>query len=249
MRSVSKKRWQRAQQHEWAYQELKSRQVAGYEQQVTAGGILHAERVRIALAPHLKMVPSTRILEVGSGPSGVCFFLEQGERYGLDPLADFFHHVFSSLQAGCGVRLIRGQGEALPFQKEAFDLVICENVLDHAMNPKAILREIHRVLRPGGVLFLGVNVGGWAFRTVSRVHERLLGRWTVIPALGPHPFHLSPKAVLRLAVSEHFRVAVAQINVHVPNFEEGGSFIGILKRKFVRYFIHSGFYQLIGLKR
>ncbi len=43
-----------------------------------------------------------------------------------------------------------GNGEALPFAAESFDIVTANMVTEHLERPGAVLREIHRVLRPGG---------------------------------------------------------------------------------------------------
>ncbi len=47
-------------------------------------------------------------------------------------------------------------GEDLPFSCERFDLVICTQVLGYATDPSRVIAEIHRVLKPGGVLLLTV---------------------------------------------------------------------------------------------
>ena len=39
-----------------------------------------------------------------------------------------------------------------------FDLVVCDNVIDHSQEPAAILREARRLVAPGGRLLFGVNV-------------------------------------------------------------------------------------------
>ncbi len=44
--------------------------------------------------------------------------------------------------------------EALPFPDASFDLVILDNVLEHVTDRPGTLREIHRVLRPGGLLYM-----------------------------------------------------------------------------------------------
>ncbi len=49
-----------------------------------------------------------------------------------------------------------GQGERLPFSGEAFDLVICTQMLEYAPDPGRVIAEIYRVIRPGGRLFLSV---------------------------------------------------------------------------------------------
>ena len=59
-------------------------------------------------------------------------------------------HVMNecSLQAN----IVDAYGEKLPFQSNSFDIVYVRQGLHHAGNLKAMLQEIARVLRPGGVL-------------------------------------------------------------------------------------------------
>lgn len=47
-----------------------------------------------------------------------------------------------------------GSIESLPFPDESFDVVVCDNVLEHLDQPARVFSEVRRVLRPGGV-FLG----------------------------------------------------------------------------------------------
>lgn len=47
-------------------------------------------------------------------------------------------------------------GEALPIATRSIDLVLCTQVLTYATDPEALVDEIFRVLRPGGVLLLTV---------------------------------------------------------------------------------------------
>jgi len=51
--------------------------------------------------------------------------------------------------AGC---VARGVLERLPFPDGSFDVVSAFDVLEHVVEPDAALREIHRLLRPGGLL-------------------------------------------------------------------------------------------------
>jgi ubiquinone/menaquinone biosynthesis C-methylase UbiE len=51
------------------------------------------------------------------------------------------------------VRLMRGEGTRLPFPDRSFDGAFVCWVLEHAGDPVGILKEIKRVLRPGGVLY------------------------------------------------------------------------------------------------
>lgn len=45
---------------------------------------------------------------------------------------------------------------SLPFASKVADGIICHAVLEHVCEPQAAVREIHRVLKPGGVAFLYV---------------------------------------------------------------------------------------------
>lgn len=46
--------------------------------------------------------------------------------------------------------------EALPFKGGIFDVVICSEVLEHTRDPRVVLAEVSRVLRPGGRLLIAV---------------------------------------------------------------------------------------------
>lgn len=46
--------------------------------------------------------------------------------------------------------------DRLPFEAASFDSAILDNVLEHLAQPESLLGEIHRVLRPQGILVVGV---------------------------------------------------------------------------------------------
>ena len=45
-------------------------------------------------------------------------------------------------------------GEYLPFPDNTFDVILSHQVLEHVENPAAVICEAHRVLKPGGYIFL-----------------------------------------------------------------------------------------------
>lgn len=44
----------------------------------------------------------------------------------------------------------------LPFEGESFEGVICQAVLEHVRDDKLVIKEIFRVLKPGGVVYVGI---------------------------------------------------------------------------------------------
>lgn len=100
---------------------------------------------------------TARVLDIGCGDAGVIIaFAEAGaEVSGLevDGRSLARGHVRAQ-EHGVRARLAAGVAEALPFPDAAFDLVILDNVLEHVGDRPGTLREIHRVLAPGGLLYM-----------------------------------------------------------------------------------------------
>jgi 2-polyprenyl-3-methyl-5-hydroxy-6-metoxy-1,4-benzoquinol methylase len=81
--------------------------------------------------------------------------------------------------AGVDAELVRGNLERLPLGDAEFDLVVSIQVLEHLLDPAAGLRELARVLRPGGKLLLSTD------NRTRRITQTLNGpRWLVASLLG-----------------------------------------------------------------
>ncbi len=49
---------------------------------------------------------------------------------------------------------VQADGEHLPFEPAAFDVVVCTGVLEHVLDPSAVVQEVKRVLAPGGRFYV-----------------------------------------------------------------------------------------------
>ncbi len=63
-------------------------------------------------------------------------------------------HVERFQVPGVPIERVDLNSEPLPYAGEEFDLVTCSEVLEHLENPRGVLREIHRVLKPGGLFIV-----------------------------------------------------------------------------------------------
>lgn len=65
--------------------------------------------------------------------------------------------------------LIVADAEYLPFPADAFDVLVCNASFHHYPDPEAVLKEMHRVLRPGGTLLIGECYMSQPLRAVMNV--------------------------------------------------------------------------------
>lgn len=69
-------------------------------------------------------------------------------------LTNVLHYVPYDLTTTASRPDVVGVAQNLPFHSCSFDSVLCTQVLEHVPDPWYMLKEIHRVLRPGGKLLL-----------------------------------------------------------------------------------------------
>lgn len=78
---------------------------------------------------------------------------------------------------GASLVFVRADGLRLPFPDGAFDRVICSEVLEHVPDYGAMLAEIERVLRPGGICVVSVPrwFPEWVCWRLSRAYHEVEG--------------------------------------------------------------------------
>ena len=100
-----------------------------------------------------------RVLEVGCGMgSDLAQFMRGGAiACGIDLVPRHLSIAAARLRIeGSPVRLIRSDAEHLPVRTDCLDVVYSFGALHHTPSIERALEEIHRALRPGGELILGV---------------------------------------------------------------------------------------------
>ncbi len=118
-----------------------------------------------------------RILDVGCGDGVLATPLAQdgAQVTGLDASADMLASAHRRARAaGVEVDLVEGDAGNLPFPAGQFDCVVSVATLCFVEDPRPTIREMVRVLQPGGRLILG-ELGRWNLWAVQRRVKGRLG--------------------------------------------------------------------------
>lgn len=137
--------------------------------------IITRERLRSVLRPE----PGERLLEIGPGTG--YYTLDMAEWVGPEGTVEIFdlqqefldHTGRRAAEHGlANVVPTQGDATALPFDDDSIDAVVLTAVLGEIPDQGAALREIHRVLKPGGRLVVGELFGDPHFTTRSSLERQ-----------------------------------------------------------------------------
>ncbi len=158
----------------------------------------------LAAQPHLR----GRLLDLGCGKRPYSLIYDPLVAKSVGTEVTFSPH-------GTADADVLARGEALPFRDDAFDTILCTEVLEHTVDPFEAMREISRLLAPGGYLLLSVPF-------LYPVHEAPHDYWrltfhglaALVRSVGLVPLYVRPKGgpiatLVSLAVNVAVRAANA----------------------------------------
>jgi ubiquinone/menaquinone biosynthesis C-methylase UbiE len=145
---------------------------------LAAHGARTAQNSAAFLLPHLRA--DHRVLDVGCGPGSITVDLAelvpQGSVVGIDAVASVLEQGRATATARrvSNVTFEPADTYSLPYPEDSFDVVYAHQVLQHVARPVEALREMRRVLRPGGL----VAVRDSDYSTMIHApHDARLDRW------------------------------------------------------------------------
>jgi 2-polyprenyl-3-methyl-5-hydroxy-6-metoxy-1,4-benzoquinol methylase len=171
--------------------------------------LAQAEAFRAALAEVVDLAaayqPHGRLVDIGCGP-GLLLEIAAARGYtasGCDVSAWATEHA---RQRGLDVRT--GELAAAGYPTAGFDVAVVNHTLEHIPAPGPFLAEIRRILKPGGILVVGVPNFGGLMAQIMR--ERWAG---LLP--DQHLWHFTPDTLRRLLDTAGFAVQEVRVQPHV----------------------------------
>ncbi len=149
------------------------------------------------LLPYLS--PGMRLLDLGCGPGtisvGLADAVAPGELLGIDMEASQIEMAGAAAKAGGHDNAVFQAGDAtdLPFEDASFDVAHCHALLNHVPDTQAVLAEVKRVLKPGGLFAAREVFGDSSFLEPARDLSGVTGStvWAtflkLLAANGGHP--------------------------------------------------------------
>jgi len=126
----------------------------------------------------MPMTAGARVLDVGCGTGELLRRLRAKYPHavlaGLDPVAEMLAVAREKLSGTEDLRI--GYADALPWDAGTFDVVVSCNMFHYITHPVAALREMARVLRPGGVLVLTDWCDDYLACRICNLYLRLTNR-------------------------------------------------------------------------
>jgi 2-polyprenyl-3-methyl-5-hydroxy-6-metoxy-1,4-benzoquinol methylase len=139
-------------------------------------------RYQAELAPAERFRQSGRLLDVGAG-AGLFLYSARAAGWQVSgvEIADFGPRYARQY---FGLDIVHGTIQDARFPGDHFDVVMLQDTIEHVTDPRGLLAEAHRVLRPGGAVILSTP----NFDSLAR---RLIGKqWALIsPAEHVHLFN------------------------------------------------------------
>lgn len=175
--------------------------------------VAQIERVVSRYGPALEelaasLAPDARILDFGCGPTCPGRYIDRGLVTFLDPLMSSYQETYGQQLPERGK--VRAIAERIPVPDGIFDAAVTFNALDHMVDPRAVLEEVARVLKPGGALIVGVFLHSAPIAALRRCVDRYLA----FAREDAHPYSCTVGDVESLLSGRY--VIESQVSVHHP---------------------------------
>jgi 2-polyprenyl-3-methyl-5-hydroxy-6-metoxy-1,4-benzoquinol methylase len=121
-----------------------------------------------------------RVIDIGCGPTARCSCFVRAELIGIDPLARDYDELPGNRMRSYYMTYALQAEETIPELNGTADVVVSLNCLDHCQDAEAVIRNMEKYLKPGGLGIISVDV------LDSRINDPL------------HPLRMQPETIATL---------------------------------------------------
>lgn len=173
---------------------------AAYYEAADQEGILYAKKMKLGFLKDLHAINFNswqRILDIGCGGG---FFLNAvrevfDELYGLEMSSELAEFV----KKKWGIDIHIGEIQNINFSENYFDIITLYDVIEHVLHPDKLLNELHRILKPGGVVVVSTpNVNG--------LSTKIMKDKSLFLTPPEHLYYFSPNSLTIFLEANGFRV-------------------------------------------
>ncbi len=132
----------------------------------------------------LQLEPGEKVLDIGSGPGLLASAMAEltgpsGEVCGVDISSELLQLAAERYRHVHHLKFLHADASSLPFPDACFDAVVVTQVLEYLQDVRSALREMHRVLRPGGrVLILDTDWDSLVWHSADPTRmKKILAVW------------------------------------------------------------------------
>jgi 2-polyprenyl-6-hydroxyphenyl methylase/3-demethylubiquinone-9 3-methyltransferase len=180
-------------------------------------------RVNTAFGKHA--FAQQEFLEVGCGGGLICRELARrgAAVTGIDPSEGALQAARDYVQKaslGQAVSFDRGYSESLPYADGSFSALVCLDVLEHVHDLEATLREVARVLAPGGIfIFDTINRTLLSRLALIWIGERFFRQQGLVPGLHDYQRFIKPAEIRTQLVQNGLQLQ--ELTGFMPKFVDG----------------------------
>jgi SAM-dependent methyltransferase len=148
-------RWVQAQQYEKAFWDARGQETAPANAPGNVYWKKHAEAQYAKYRHYHDNQPPGICLEIGGGSVPRIYHVPATLKLALDPLMSHEEKLYPAVYEN--ILSLEAMAEAIPLVDNCVDYVVMSNCLDHFSQPELALREVFRVLRPTGLVFISLE--------------------------------------------------------------------------------------------
>ena len=166
---------------------------------------------------------SGNVLEIGPGTGPNLMYYPSGIRWlGVEPNPYMYPYLrTAAARAGLQADLWPGTAERIPAEDNSMDTVVSTLVLCSVSDPEGVLREVRRVLKPGGRFLFLEHVAAPPGTRLRRVQTAIRPLWKIIGD-GCHPDRETGPAIEKAGFAdvryENFRLPLGPVATQIAGF-------------------------------